>query len=282
MDKQQGKYDDVLRPFLALMEAELHANAGKGDRPGWLSMTRQTALLEIYYHVAKLQKAAKNDDAALIREHAADVANMAMMLLDVCGGLPAAPQPPSASDKRDYPAVTYAKAFRFLGSLANPLFETKFVGDAAHSSEIPNDGLVRFAQALIDEDRAALAPSPGVDAAEQKPVPFRLGNEYQTQSGEWVRFVSVSNAGTVYESMADENGVHRYTTRDYGRVTGTAHDYSDPLNTPPLYAAPSPAASAEPHPPSRACMCADCQPSFDNGADDPTRRYDITRGGANG
>lgn len=80
----------------------------------------------------------------------------------------------------------------------------------------------------------------------------------------------------------------------------------------PVYAAPSPAASAtkhrtlqdqiraakaevagwEPdrreavvlqgprdnHPPSRDCMCADCKPSFENGADDPARRYDITRG----
>jgi hypothetical protein len=82
-----GKYGEVLRPFLALMERELHANAGKGDRPGWLGMTADEALLEIYYHVAKLQKAMRNDDGPLIAEHAADVANMAMMALDVCGGL---------------------------------------------------------------------------------------------------------------------------------------------------------------------------------------------------
>jgi hypothetical protein len=86
-----GKYGDVLAPFVALMEAELHANARKGDRPGWLSMTPSTALLEIYWHVAKLSAAVKNNDAALIREHAADVANMSMMLLDVCGGLDVQP-----------------------------------------------------------------------------------------------------------------------------------------------------------------------------------------------
>ncbi|GGX32551.1 hypothetical protein GCM10007242_44340 [Pigmentiphaga litoralis] len=40
--------------------------------------------------------------------------------------------------------------------------------------------------------------------------------------------------------------------------------------------------TANPHPPARHCMCADCQPSFDNGADDLAQRYDITRGGANG
>ena len=82
-----GKYGNVLAPFVALMDAELHANAAKGDRPGWLGMSRDVALLEIYWHTAKLSAAVKNNDAALIREHSADVANMAMMLLDVCGGL---------------------------------------------------------------------------------------------------------------------------------------------------------------------------------------------------
>ncbi|MDP2369364.1 hypothetical protein [Rhodoferax sp.] len=82
-----GKYDDVLRPFVSLMERELHANTGKGDRPGWLSMSADEVLLEIYYHVAKLQKAIRNNDGPRIQEHAADVANMAMMALDVCGGI---------------------------------------------------------------------------------------------------------------------------------------------------------------------------------------------------
>lgn len=87
----RGKYGDVLGPFVVLMEAELHANARKGDRPGWLTMSREVGLLEIYWHTAKLSAAVKNNDAALIREHCADVANMAMMLLDVCGGLDVQP-----------------------------------------------------------------------------------------------------------------------------------------------------------------------------------------------
>lgn len=90
-----GKYGAVLAPFLSLMEAELHANSAKGDRPGWLAMSREVALLEIYWHTAKLSAAVKNGDAERIREHAADVANMAMMLLDVCGGLPG--ETPSAA-----------------------------------------------------------------------------------------------------------------------------------------------------------------------------------------
>lgn len=88
-----GRYAEVLAPFLAMMDRELHANSGKGDRPGWLSMDRKTALLEIFYHLAKLQKAAKNDDLAGVREFSADVANMSMMLADICGVLTAAPAP---------------------------------------------------------------------------------------------------------------------------------------------------------------------------------------------
>jgi hypothetical protein len=97
-----GKYDDVLKPFVALMEVELHANSGKGDRPGWLAMSREELLLEIYYHLAKLQKAALKNDAGGIREFGADVANMAMMLVDKCEALPIfalAPSQPAAVGK---------------------------------------------------------------------------------------------------------------------------------------------------------------------------------------
>ena len=84
---EPGKYDAVLVPFMRMMERELHANAGKGDRPGWLSMPPQEAILEIHYHVAKLQKATKDGNLDGIQEYAPDVANMAMMLLDVCVGI---------------------------------------------------------------------------------------------------------------------------------------------------------------------------------------------------
>lgn len=71
---------------------------------------------------------------------------------------------------------------------------------------------------------------------EAQPVPFVVGNYYRTQAGELVRFVKVHNEGNSYETMEDESGVNRYTRRDFGRVTGTCHAYSDPRNTPPLYA----------------------------------------------
>lgn len=84
-DALSGKYGDVLRPFVEMMERELHANAGKGDRLGWLKMTPAIGILEIYYHASKLQKAVKDGNTEGIREYAADVANMSMMLVDVCG-----------------------------------------------------------------------------------------------------------------------------------------------------------------------------------------------------
>ena len=79
------KYDDTLLPFLALMRKELHANAGKGDRPGWLSMTADTCMLEIIYHFGKLQASVKRGDGDGMAEYGADVANLCMMLLDICG-----------------------------------------------------------------------------------------------------------------------------------------------------------------------------------------------------
>lgn len=64
------------------------------------------------------------------------------------------------------------------------------------------------------------------------PSPYSLGEVYRTQAGDLVRFVVVHNEGTTYETMEDEEGVNRYTRRDFGRVTGTPFDYSDPRNTP--------------------------------------------------
>jgi hypothetical protein len=81
------KYDDTLLPFIALMRKELHSNDAKGDRPGWLAMSADTCLLEIIYHFGKLQASVRRGDEDGICEYAADVANMCMMLTDICGAL---------------------------------------------------------------------------------------------------------------------------------------------------------------------------------------------------
>ncbi len=84
-DPLNGKYKDTLKPFVENMDIELHANSGKGDREGWLQMSPDTALLEIFYHLGKLQKACKKGDLDGVKEYSADVANMSMMLADVFG-----------------------------------------------------------------------------------------------------------------------------------------------------------------------------------------------------
>lgn len=91
------KYDDTLLPFVTLMRRELHANAGKGDRPAWLKMSADTALLEIIYHFGKLQKAVRDSNSDAMSEYAADVANLCMMLLDICGALAFVDSAPSHS-----------------------------------------------------------------------------------------------------------------------------------------------------------------------------------------
>lgn len=106
---------------------------------------------------------------------------------------------------------------------------------------LSSSGTAALSREEWDYVRAALAARQPVGEL----VPYIVGNQYRTQAGELVRFVSVHNEGTSYECMEDESGVNRYTRRDFGRVTGSPHDYSDPRNTPPLYAAP-PAPAAVP------------------------------------
>jgi hypothetical protein len=67
-----------------------------------------------------------------------------------------------------------------------------------------------------------------------KASPYKLGETYTTLANERVKFVKIHNEETLYETMEDESGVNRYTRRDYGRVTGSPHDYSDPRNVPPV------------------------------------------------
>jgi hypothetical protein len=74
--------------------------------------------------------------------------------------------------------------------------------------------------------------------AEQRGVspPFRLvvGKTYELQNGDRVKIVERFAKHRGYETVMDEHGCHRYDRstdqEDTGRVTGTAHDYSCPLN----------------------------------------------------
>lgn len=137
------KYDETLLPFVALMRKELHANDGKGDRPGWLSMTTDTCLLEIIYHFGKLQASVKRGDEDGIREYAADVANMCMMLVDICGlfGLTEQPAPVAMVTTMQ---AELAQAKRQLAACAEQIEEQQQRLTAA-------DDLLRRARAVIED-----------------------------------------------------------------------------------------------------------------------------------
>jgi hypothetical protein len=68
----------------ALMLQELINNRKKGDRPGWRAMQPMALVLEIFHHAAKLHAAVIQENDDLIKEYAADVANMSMMVIDRC------------------------------------------------------------------------------------------------------------------------------------------------------------------------------------------------------
>lgn len=74
--------------FALLMEAKLEANRHKGDRDGWIRCSVGDFLLpRLREEFGELCDALPEGAPAEIAAEAADVANFAMMIADVCGGL---------------------------------------------------------------------------------------------------------------------------------------------------------------------------------------------------
>jgi hypothetical protein len=170
-----GKYGEVLHPFISMMERELHANSGKGDRPGWMAMSRQDLLLEIYHHLAKLQKATLNNDTAGIGEFSADVANMSMMLADLCGTLSSVgATPPVTSDR---------------ASTQTDVSPTAAV--PSHAGATPSALDLSASPSLVGEAVAWLGAEVLAVAQHEKPLPMgrdHLGREVRTA---WVRWAEL-------------------------------------------------------------------------------------------
>ena len=88
--------------FAELMKKELEDNVDKGD---WRRMSLGEALFEIRYHLEKTEMAVENKDREHTIEYAVDVANQAMILLDVLGYIDVPPRPepkPKSSSFFDY------------------------------------------------------------------------------------------------------------------------------------------------------------------------------------
>lgn len=73
----------AVRPdeFAGLMRRELEANACKGDWTAW-KPSRYDALEELHRHVKKLDAALWNRETVRVLEHAADVANICMKIVE--------------------------------------------------------------------------------------------------------------------------------------------------------------------------------------------------------
>lgn len=190
------KYDDVLLPFLSLMRKELHANSRKGDRPGWLGMDANTALLEVYWHTAKLSAAVKNNDGSAIMEHSADVANMALMVLDICGGLGFVEAEPSPT------AALRLRIGKLRAALAQ--IDTDSAHDALESDDALNAG-VKGAPALADQIGALPARFP------EKVVthPENMGwwrSGFVAARDQAAALARTAGAGEVYGSRGERSG----------------------------------------------------------------------------
>lgn len=78
-------YRALVAGLASEMVKQLKANEHKGDRENWVNLKEKELLNEIYYHTGKLQQALKDNDAARIKEHCADIANLTAFMLDVKG-----------------------------------------------------------------------------------------------------------------------------------------------------------------------------------------------------
>lgn len=71
------KQRQAVENFKLRMDREIEANSFKGDFDAY---TKDDALLEIDYHLAKLRRAVRRNDPVAIEEHSADVANCSAIL----------------------------------------------------------------------------------------------------------------------------------------------------------------------------------------------------------
>ena len=70
--------------FVKRMEAELKANACKGDWKQWKPDVSQ-AKSELKHHILKLEDALEKGESQMVSEYAADVANIAMKIAETHG-----------------------------------------------------------------------------------------------------------------------------------------------------------------------------------------------------
>ena len=92
-EKVEYKLRPEVAAFAMLMEEELRKH---DDRPGWKDCSPGWLMDRLHQELKELSSALNHDIAEAVPREAADVANFAMMIADVSGGLkPAPPTPPA-------------------------------------------------------------------------------------------------------------------------------------------------------------------------------------------
>ena len=70
-----------LAEFMLLMDREMENNSYKGGKSEYIAVNAKVLLADALYHAGKLAVAIKEESDSKVEEHAADVANLAMMAL---------------------------------------------------------------------------------------------------------------------------------------------------------------------------------------------------------
>ena len=96
----EGQHDSPTWPyvlaFAEAMEEKLAANRHKGDREGWLKDSPEALFARLEEETRELLCVLESSyilSKTKVLHEAADVANFAMMIADVCGGLDVRPEP---------------------------------------------------------------------------------------------------------------------------------------------------------------------------------------------
>lgn len=88
-------FADKVRRFSQMMMGEFRSNEHKGV--SYQSLSPEQSFAEILKHMSKLYRAMKANNVRAIGEHAADVANCALLVADRCNALehyvPSSPGP---------------------------------------------------------------------------------------------------------------------------------------------------------------------------------------------
>lgn len=77
-----GNAPGEILKYAVLMQRELKSNEWKNAQEHWTMTDARVHVGQLYYHVGKLHHALLSDEAQDVVEYAADVGNVAMMVLD--------------------------------------------------------------------------------------------------------------------------------------------------------------------------------------------------------